>query len=237
MDVCVLVQSRYSTEEGIKYLPWWDLLRHCYEMVGSKTISFPRCGFHLLIPKITTSDCVTMSSICGYSTSDLFWVSWLCAVSRVKNPPMICSRGLWFNSRDQSIAYLIISVYLCNGTFTIIFPKDVEIPLIFMNVSDTSSYILLHFTFADLQLYPFFQPPKSGREMSSPGEEEGERCRNWLEGSLPALLKSGRCWYMDVSKNRGKPPKWMVKIMENLFNPWMIWGETPYFWETPIMLS
>ncbi len=31
----------------------------------------------------------------------------------------------------------------------------------------------------------------------------------------------------------GKPPKWMVKIMENPMNKWMIWGY-PYFWKHPI---
>ena len=31
---------------------------------------------------------------------------------------------------------------------------------------------------------------------------------------------------LGVSKNRGIP-KWMVKIMENLMNKWMIWGENP----------
>ena len=39
--------------------------------------------------------------------------------------------------------------------------------------------------------------------------------------------------YMDVSKNRGTP-KWMVKIMENPINKWMIWGY-PYFWKHPYM--
>ncbi len=38
------------------------------------------------------------------------------------------------------------------------------------------------------------------------------------KGGQPNLL------YMDVSKNRGGPPKWMVKIMENPINKWMIWG-------------
>ena len=38
---------------------------------------------------------------------------------------------------------------------------------------------------------------------------------------------------MGVSKNTGTP-KWMVKIMENPMNKWMIWGETPLFLETPI---
>ena len=35
-------------------------------------------------------------------------------------------------------------------------------------------------------------------------------------------------------KNRGKPPKWMVNIMENPMNKWMIWGVfTHYFWKHP----
>ena len=33
---------------------------------------------------------------------------------------------------------------------------------------------------------------------------------------------------MGVSKNRGIP-KWMVKIMENPMNKWMIWGVFPLF--------
>ena len=36
--------------------------------------------------------------------------------------------------------------------------------------------------------------------------------------------------YVGVSKNNGTP-KWMVQIMENPMNKWMIWGvKTPYFW-------
>ena len=32
----------------------------------------------------------------------------------------------------------------------------------------------------------------------------------------------------------GKPPKWMVKIMENPMNKWMIWRvEHHYFWKHP----
>ena len=44
---------------------------------------------------------------------------------------------------------------------------------------------------------------------------------------------------MGVSKNRGVyPPKWMVKIMENPMNKWMIWGETPLFFGlTPICIA
>ena len=38
--------------------------------------------------------------------------------------------------------------------------------------------------------------------------------------------------HMGVSKNKGGPPKWMVKIMENPMNKWMIWGYH-YFWKHP----
>ena len=37
---------------------------------------------------------------------------------------------------------------------------------------------------------------------------------------------------MGVFKNNGTP-KWMVKIMENPMNKWMIWGVFPLFLETP----
>ena len=40
---------------------------------------------------------------------------------------------------------------------------------------------------------------------------------------------------MGVSKNKGTP-KWMVKIMENPMNKWMIWGY-PYFWKHPYWFS
>ena len=42
--------------------------------------------------------------------------------------------------------------------------------------------------------------------------------------------------YEVFSKNRGiLPPKWMVKIMENLIKNGMIWGGLPpLFLETPI---
>ncbi len=41
---------------------------------------------------------------------------------------------------------------------------------------------------------------------------------------------------MGVSKNRGGPPKWMVKIMENPMNKWMIWGYmgVPLFLKTAL---
>ena len=39
--------------------------------------------------------------------------------------------------------------------------------------------------------------------------------------------------HLGVSKNRDTP-KWMVKIMKNPMNKWMIWGENPLFSETHI---
>ena len=41
---------------------------------------------------------------------------------------------------------------------------------------------------------------------------------------------------LGVSKNRGKTPKWRVKIMENPTQKWMIWGYH-YFWKHPILLG
>ena len=36
--------------------------------------------------------------------------------------------------------------------------------------------------------------------------------------------------HLGVSKNTGTP-NWMVKIMENPMNKWMIWWVFPYFWK------
>ncbi len=41
---------------------------------------------------------------------------------------------------------------------------------------------------------------------------------------------------MGVSKNRGTP-KWMVKVMENPMNKWMIWGENSIFVNTQMDLK
>ena len=41
--------------------------------------------------------------------------------------------------------------------------------------------------------------------------------------------------HMDVSKNRGTP-KWMVNIMKNPMNKWMIWGFAHIFGLIPIYL-
>ena len=40
-----------------------------------------------------------------------------------------------------------------------------------------------------------------------------------------------------ASKNRGKTPKWMVKIMENPIFEWIIWGENPLFWKHPTIAN
>ena len=51
----------------------------------------------------------------------------------------------------------------------------------------------------------------------------------------------GEGWleYMDVNPKIGGfyPPKWMVKIMENPMNKWMIWGFSHIFGLTPILLD
>ena len=149
-----------------------------------------------------------------------------------QNSAMICSRGLWFNSRDQSIAYLIISVYLCNGTFTIIFPKrhvfDLEIPLISW-MFHTSSYIcfnsLSHISSCTL----FFASQVGSRvETVVSGEEEGERCRNWLEGSL-ALLE----WPFDICYPKQIRNVWWM-TMTGL---WSILSVTTYKHDGPACAS
>ena len=65
------------------------------------------------------------------------------------------------------------------------------------------------------------------------------RFESWLEicaGSIYHVHFAWQVWYghyicMGVSKNRATP-KWMVKIMENPMNKWMIWGYH-YFWKHP----
>ncbi len=53
------------------------------------------------------------------------------------------------------------------------------------------------------------------------------------ELTIPKRSRSQNCQVdMGVSKNKATP-KWMVKIMENPMNKWMIWEETPLFWKHP----
>ncbi len=61
-------------------------------------------------------------------------------------------------------------------------------------------------------------------------------CSHLLRCFWHAAMQDCTCCtlgYMGVSKNRGGPPKWMVKIMENPMNKWMIWGAHPYIWKHP----
>ena len=55
----------------------------------------------------------------------------------------------------------------------------------------------------------------------------------WLEDDISFMECITILLYMGVSKNNGTP-KWMVKIMENPMNKWMIWGVFPLYLETPI---
>ncbi len=55
------------------------------------------------------------------------------------------------------------------------------------------------------------------------------------ETGIPTIhFQVRKCWLqggdMDVSKNRGGPPKWMVKIMENLIEMRWFGGKHHYFW-------
>ena len=51
-----------------------------------------------------------------------------------------------------------------------------------------------------------------------------EHCLHHSDGLMDIILYLN----LGVSKYRGTP-KWMVKIIENPINPWMIWGENPIF--------
>ena len=76
------------------------------------------------------------------------------------------------------------------------------------------------------------------------GEDEIEKCGeyffNWVAYCKESFLHFGSKLEDEVStsiylgvepKIGGKPPKWMVKIMENPMNKWMIWGVFPIFLE------
>ena len=59
--------------------------------------------------------------------------------------------------------------------------------------------------------------------------------RNPVKPKGKAKTTASGVHHLGVSKNRGiLPPKWMVKIMENPMNKWMIWGYH-YFWKHPFL--
>ena len=43
-------------------------------------------------------------------------------------------------------------------------------------------------------------------------------------------------WVLNPKIGGFDPPKWMVKIVENPMNKWMIWGYIPLFLETPMCI-
>ena len=59
--------------------------------------------------------------------------------------------------------------------------------------------------------------------------------RKWIDIQARMLHVWCFLWVLKP-KIGGFPPKWMVKILENHINPWMIWGEIQLFLETPIYL-
>ena len=61
-----------------------------------------------------------------------------------------------------------------------------------------------------------------------------EKTRICLYWRVPRLRKISPLTNIWVFPKIGvKPAKWMVNIMENPMNKWMIWGEKPLFLETP----
>ena len=50
--------------------------------------------------------------------------------------------------------------------------------------------------------------------------------QRWSENRRCLQSLPRKIWVLN-QKIGGFPPKWMVKIMENPINPWMIWGEKP----------
>ena len=48
-----------------------------------------------------------------------------------------------------------------------------------------------------------------------------------------SVVPQGLLQQVDVSKNRGKTPKWMVKIMENPIKIHDLGVQHPYFWKHP----
>ena len=76
---------------------------------------------------------------------------------------------------------------------------------------------------------------------NSPKEENSQHTEKsfHLHEALDFLWKPRhRLWYGCQPKNRGiLPPKWMVNIMKNPMNKWMIWGAHPYFWKHPYTVN
>ena len=66
------------------------------------------------------------------------------------------------------------------------------------------------------------------KEQLHPGEKKTPEG----DGGTPKGIKLHESTWV-FPKIGGKPPKWMVKIMENPMNKWMIWGVFPYFWKHP----
>ena len=72
--------------------------------------------------------------------------------------------------------------------------------------------------------------------LCDPGEVPQHELRLQLQALAESKLYLGS-WFGCWTKNRGGKtgtPKWMVKIMENPMNKWMIWGYH-YFWEHPFV--
>ena len=73
------------------------------------------------------------------------------------------------------------------------------------------------------------------------GERDWHLFEKWLMGSsfkrmnIPQIFET-TAYIWVFPKNRGKTPKWRVKIMENPMNKCMIWGYH-YFWKHPYITT
>ena len=63
------------------------------------------------------------------------------------------------------------------------------------------------------------------------GGTASQRSR-WTDCRKNWRRPDSRCWWKWMSREVDVPPKWMMKIMENPMNKWMIWGGKPLFLET-----
>ena len=77
------------------------------------------------------------------------------------------------------------------------------------------------------------------RDLRQHQSEARGRCV-FAQGGWPQQgrqVETSEIWRWVALQKYGGTPKWMVKIMENPMNKWMIWGgKHPYFWVDTQML-
>ena len=196
---------------------------------------FPRVCFSLKwyprSPPVTASLCLVFAVFVS-TLHPTFFGFMTVRCQPCQNSAMICSRGLWFNSRGSKYSIsdhicLFMQWYIYNhfSQTTCFWSRNSLISWMF----HTSSYIcfnsLSHISSCTL----FFASQVGSRvETVVSGEEEGERCRNWLEGSL-ALLE----WPFDICYPKQIRNVWWM-TMTGL---WSILSVTTYKHDGPACAS